>query len=807
MPELTVAADLAWRIAALEAQRGRATAVSLDHLLVGLLSLDKLLVPSAGLSHNKHEAVQAEQTTLVRVLHGLGLDPATARRAVRAGIPPGRSTSPDVLKRDPACRAAFARAEALAGARGEAACGVLHLLAAVLERPAPSLAAALGDLDRLRAGVEIALAPAPPPLPDPGPGDSAGLTSVTAQPTACSAPPLTVSAQPPATMAPPPAPRVPPLLLRYGRDLTTEAEAGRLPPVIGRQDELLQVVRVLHRRTKNNPVLIGEAGVGKTAVVEGLAQRIVEGSVLPGRRILALSITSVVAGTTYRGQFEERLEEILAALRSHPDIILFLDELHTIVGAGGADGRLDAAGILKPALARGEIACIGATTVDEYRRHIESDPALERRFQPILVSEPSRADTLTILEGLRPELERHHGVRIEAEALRAAVELTVDHVAARRLPDKAVDALDEACARASVPGLADDRRATTGPAELAPVVTRETVAAVVSGWAGVPLGQTASDAMGRLSDLEGRLAARIVGQPEAIRAVAERIRLARTGLSDAARPAAVLLLVGPRGVGKTELAVALAESLADGPSDQPALIRLSMSEYAERQTAAHLLGSTGSAGREQEGRLTGPLRRSPRSVVLLDEIEQAHADVLGALLPLLQRGRLTDAHGHRVDGRQAIVVLTATATIGESGRRSLGFGGAASASEPDTDAVLREIRSTLGPDLPGCVDAVVLLRPLGEDALLEIARRRVAALQTRVLAHHNLDITVSDDALAMLARRALAGHGGAHELDRVITRLLAEPLSRELHAGRIQPGARLLSARSGDAITFQTSNA
>ena len=604
-------------------------------------------------------------------------------------------------------------------------------------------------------------------------------------------------------------PVVPPVLLRYGRDLTTEAEAGRLGPVIGRREEMLQVVRVLHRRTKNSPVLIGEAGVGKTAVVEGLARRIAEGTALPGRRIVALSLASVVAGTTYRGQFEERLEEILAALRTRSDIVLFLDELHTIVGAGDSDGRLDAANILKPALARGEITCIGATTTDEYRRHIESDPALERRFQPVLVDEPSPAEARVILEGLRAELERHHAVTIEADALDAAVELTVRYVPARRLPDKAVDALDEACARASVPTLAHRPERRDGAGGPIQTVIRETVAAVVSAWTGIPLGRIGQAEADRLADLEARLAERIVGQDEAIGQVAQRVRMARTGLTDPSRPAGVFLFLGPSGVGKTELARALAELAAAYPdaevglSGQPRLIRLDMSEYGEKHHAARLIGAPpGYLGHDEEGQLTGPLRRSPHAVVLLDEVEKAHPEVFDLFLQLFDAGRITDAHGRLVDGRQAIFVLTSNLlpsrgrTAGARVRAGSGRQGAERSGHgsAEREALVAELRSFFRPELLNRIDEIVLFRPLAEAELVEIARRRLATLRQRLLDQHEVDLTVSTEALAFLARRAASGSGGAREVQRVIARTIEEPLSRELRGrpadARRAPGRR-----------------
>jgi ATP-dependent Clp protease ATP-binding subunit ClpC len=807
MCELTTAADLAWRVAALEARRGRAAAISPDHLLVGLLSLEKLLEPSAGLEPERQEAVQQEHDTLTRVLGQVGLDAARVRREIRARIPTGDALPTASLHRDPDCRAVFERGATLARERGNVSCGVLHLLAAILDRPTwgfPTILTASptggrSDLERLRERIDIEIMPAQPndqtrPVIDPGPEPSPGP----------------VPAMPPPE--PSPATVVPPVLLRYGRDLTAEAEDGRLGPVIGRRDEMLQVVRVLHRRTKNSPVLIGEAGVGKTAVVEGLARQIADGTALPGRRIIALSLASVVAGTTYRGQFEERLEEILTALRTRSDIILFLDELHTIVGAGDSHGRLDAANILKPALARGEITCIGATTTDEYRRHIESDSALERRFQPVLVAEPSPAEAREILAGLRVELERHHAVSIEADALDAAVELTVRYVTARRLPDKAVDALDEACTRVSVPTLTHQSGRAGGADGAGQTVTRETVAEVVSTWTGIPLGRIGPAEADRLADLEARLAERVVGQAEAIGQVAQRVRMARTGLTDPNRPAGVFLFLGPSGVGKTELARALAETTIacpDAPSGQPRLIRLDMSEYGERHHAARLIGAPpGYLGHDAEGQLTGPLRQSPHAVVLLDEVEKAHPEVFDLFLQLFDAGRLTDGHGRLVDGRQAIFVLTSNLLPSGAGRRALGFGrdasrkaaqGAPDGSPPasagersdqerlsaERETLLTELRSFFRPELLNRIDEVVLFRPLAESDLVEIARRRVSALRQRLLDQHEVDLMVSSEALALLARRAASGSGGAREVQRIIARLIEEPLSRELLAGHL----------------------
>ncbi|HWT06933.1 MAG TPA: ATP-dependent Clp protease ATP-binding subunit, partial [Xanthomonadales bacterium] len=465
-------------------------------------------------------------------------------------------------------------------------------------------------------------------------------------------------------------------LSQYSRDLTDAARKNELDPVIGRDDEVERVVSILARRSKNNPVLIGEPGVGKTAIVEGLAQRIARGDVpqaLRDKRVLALSLGPLVAGTKYRGEFEGRVKKILDEVkRAGRDIILFIDELHTLVGAGAAEGSLDLSSMIKPELARGELQCIGATTFDEYRKHVESDAALERRFQPVYVNEPTIEQTVAILKGLRAKYATHHGVQIDDEALEAAASLAARYIADRYLPDKAIDVMDEAAAGAAMRG--------------AKRVDVELVAAVVSRWTGIPQGTITDAQRAGLLALEAQLTTRVVGQDQAVRAVSEAIRRARAGLKDPRKPVGGFLFVGPSGVGKTELARALAHALF-GTDD--ALVRLDLSEYTEAHTMSRLLGAPpGYQGHEEAGQLTEPVRRRPYSVVLFDEIEKAHADVAAILLQILDDGRVTDAKGRTIDFRHAIVVLT---------------------SNTDRD----ELEAALRPELIDRIDEIVVFADLG----------------------------------------------------------------------------------------------
>ncbi|GAA1396637.1 ATP-dependent Clp protease ATP-binding subunit [Pseudonocardia kongjuensis] len=649
-----------------------------------------------------------------------------------------------------------------------------------------------------------------------------------------------------------------PTLDRYGQDLTVAARGGRLDPVVGRDDEIEQTVEVLSRRTKNNPVLIGEAGVGKTAVVEGIAQRIADGEVpdtLRARRVVQLDLAGVVAGTKYRGDFEERMRTLIEEIREHShDLIVFIDELHTMVGAGtggGEGGAMDAGNLLKPALARGELHVIGATTLDEYRSHIESDSALARRFQPVLVPEPSVEDTVAILRGLADRYEAHHQVRYTPDALRAAVELSDRYVTERFLPDKAIDLLDQAGARVRlrtrtptvdhreieqrIEQLTRDKdqavahedyerasqlrdeitearaRLAADPADpggKAPTVGVDEIAEVVSRSTGIPVTQLTEAERDRLLRLEDELHRRVVGQDPAVTAVAEAIRRSRSGLGDEDRPVGSFLFLGPTGVGKTELARALAEALF---GDEDRMVRLDMSEYGEKHTVARMVGSPpGYVGYGESGELTEAVRRRPYSVLLLDEIEKAHPDVFNTLLQVLDDGRLTDGQGRTVDFRHTVVVMTSNvgSELITGHGMTLGFGSAAAQEATPAereDAVLADrlmprLREVFRPEFLNRIDETVVFRRLDTEQLAHITRLLLDDTRDR-LARKEIGLEVGDDAVRLLTEHGYQPDFGARPLRRTIRRELDNPLSAMLLDGRIGPGRTVrVGAEDGELV-------
>jgi ATP-dependent Clp protease ATP-binding subunit ClpC len=641
-----------------------------------------------------------------------------------------------------------------------------------------------------------------------------------------------------------------PTVDEFGADLTALAREDRIDPVVGRDQEIEQTVEVLSRRTKNNPVLIGEPGVGKTAIVEGIAQRIVDGDVpdtLRDKRLIQIELGGLVAGTRYRGDFEERLKKVIDEIRAHSDeLIVFIDELHTVVGAGGADGSMDAANMLKPALARGELHVIGATTIDEYRRDIEKDAALERRFQPILVPEPSVTDTIEILRGLRDRYEAHHQVRFTEEALVAAAELSCRYIADRFLPDKAIDLIDQAGARVrlrtktpprdrraaerrlgelhrekdeavaaedyaraaglrdQIAGLSQPAASTAGerdePGQKAvPEVGAADIAEIVSRSTGIPVTRLTQEEKDRLLRLEQHLHQRVIGQDAAVAAVAEAVRRSRAGLGDPHRPIGSFLFLGPSGVGKTELARALAEALF-GSADR--MIRVDMSEFHERHTASRLTGAPpGYVGYEEAGQLTEAVRRTPFAVLLLDEIEKAHQDVFNVLLQVLDDGRLTDGQGRTVDFKNTVVIMTSNLGSELIGRRRLGFEGGAD-GDGTHERVLGRLRESFRPEFLNRVDEIIIFASLDEAQLRQITSLLLGEITGRLHAQA-ITIEFTAEAVGWLARRGFQPEFGARPLRRTIQREVGNRLSSMLLDGRLLAGQHVTVVTEGDALAFR----
>ncbi len=584
------------------------------------------------------------------------------------------------------------------------------------------------------------------------------------------------------------------VLDQYSRDLTALAAAGQLDPVVSRGEEIRRAVQILSRRSKNNPVLIGEPGVGKTAVAEGLALRVARGEApeaLCRKRIVSLDLPALLAGTKYRGDFEERVKSVLKDVKRAGDVILFIDELHTVIGAGSAEGAIDAANILKPALGRGEVQIIGATTPEEYRRHIEKDAALERRFQPVTVAEPDREQTLEMLRSLRPALEKHHGVRLGDEALEAAYSLSRRYIHDRYLPDKAIDLLDEAAAARSISAALPGSRVGAGD-----------VAAVVSLWTGIPVTGLDGDESAALRDLERRLRQRIIGQDEAVSAVARAVRRSRVGLRDPRRPVGSFLFLGPSGVGKTELCRALAAAVF---RDEKALVRLDMSEYMEKHAVSRLIGSPpGYVGYGEGGQLTEKVRRKPWCVVLFDEIEKAHEELWSLLLQILDDGCLTDGAGRKVDFRNTLIVMTSNvgAKAITASRAPLGFGTGAPGDESQMRRqVLEELRATFRPEFLNRVDETIVFHRLGEEDLLRITRNLLEELRQR-FAGLGLTLAWEEDALRYLAKKGWDERSGARPLRRLLQSALEDRAAELLLSGEARPGDRILVRAGEQGLTL-----
>lgn len=645
------------------------------------------------------------------------------------------------------------------------------------------------------------------------------------------------------------------MLSQFGRDLTKLAKDGKIDPVIGRQKEIERVIQILSRRTKNNPCLIGEPGVGKTAIAEGLALKIVSGEVpelLKDKKIYSLDLTGMVAGTKYRGDFEERIKKVIDEVKNAKDVILFIDEVHTLIGAGSAEGAADAANILKPSLARGELQIIGATTIEEYRKHIEKDAALERRFQPVMVDEPSQEEAIEILKGIKDKYEAHHKVKITDEAIESAVKLSTRYIGDRYLPDKAIDLIDEAASRVRLRSYTapsdlkelEDKKKSVEAEKLSAVnaqeferaaalrdeerkldkeikdkkenwhdmagkshdeVTPADIADIVSSWTGVPVTQLSTEESDRLLHMEDELHRRIVGQDEAVEAVSRAIRRGRVGLKDPKKPIGSFIFLGPTGVGKTELCKALAAAMF---GDENAMIRLDMSEYMEKHTVSRLIGSPpGYVGYDEGGQLTEKVRRKPYSVVLFDEIEKAHPDVFNMLLQILDDGVLTDGQGRRVDFKNCIIIMTSNVGAKLISQKQKAFGFAAGAKELEQnekeikDAVMGELRNTFRPEFLNRVDDIIVFQRLTKENIKEIASRLLAVLQKRV-EDMGIEVTFSDEAVSKIADAGFDDVYGARPLKRAIQSRIEDALSEEMLKGNVKKGGKYICDVKDDKFVF-----
>jgi ATP-dependent Clp protease ATP-binding subunit ClpC len=777
-----------WSAADAETQQAKALEIEPVHFLLGLTKLAEI-PEQAHINRDDEEndvlmEITAEAVAVRKACNNCGLNTTRLRRKLRATLPtPAASVYPsDVLHRSDASRDVFKKASRLAS---DVNCKTqpIHLLAALLDLDDVTWWSVFDDLhidkDALRQAAREAVEPA---------------TDVSAD---------DVRKEKKAFLG------------KYGRDLTELARDGKLEPIIGRHAEMRNLIQVLLQKRKSNAALIGPAGVGKTGIVEGLAQRIVSDKPprgLEGKRIVEITMSSLVAGTKYRGEFEERMQKLIAEASAEPDLILFIDEFHTMMDAGG-EGAGNAANILKPALARGELSCIGATTIDEYRKHIERDPAVERRFQVVWVEQSTAEETVKILQGIKCKMAEHHGVEIGDDAINAAVEFSVRYLPDLNLPDKAIDLIDQACAAIRILSFPQGSM-VSGPV-VSRTIGRSDIAKVVSARCRIPVEQLSGDQAERLLQMEEEIKRRVVGQDEAVAAVCETVRTAQAGLKDPNRPVGVFLFVGSTGTGKTELAKAVAEFLF---AKDNRLIRLDMSEFMEEHSVSKLIGSPpGYVGHDEQGHLTGALRSNPYSVVLFDEIEKAHPRVLDLFLQIFDEGQLTDSKGRKASFRDAVIILTSNlgSAVHAINQESEPFGFAALHHSPDkqqndldqpaksayTSQILHAVTNAMRPEIVNRIDNIVYFYPLSREAVRRIIDKMIDQLRSR-LADRNISLELCDHVYDVLMQAGYNPEYGAREMKRAVDRLIIQPLGKALLEGKYKHGEAIQLIANDGQVAF-----
>jgi ATP-dependent Clp protease ATP-binding subunit ClpC len=762
---------LVWKLAELEARHLRSREIEPAHFFLGLLKIVDVDVVRLAENWEEEgrdsvEQLSADVELLRSIFADSFIETTPLRRRLRSRLNKGASEEREALRRSGSARTLFAKAEAL----GSEIVRPDHLLAAILDTNISEVSCVLADsgIDREKLTRNVK------------------AVSVAARPREKSS-------------SSPRVKRRKTILDYFGRDLTDLAKVGKLGPIIGRKDEIRTLAQMLLQSRKNNIILTGEAGVGKTGIVEGLAVRFASDEVpkeFRSIRIVEISMASLVAGTTFRGDFEARFEAMIKEAAANPNLVLFIDEIHLLMGAGRSAGSgLDAANILKPALSRGEIRVIGATTTSEYRRFIEKDPALVRRFQTLEISEPSRSETLKILEGVKSRLEGHHNVSIASDALRAAVDLSVRYVPDRRLPDKAVDLIDQACAQARLQSLTSIRNPTHAH------VDASNIASVVSRMCGVPLLKITTTEKDLLLKMEEHLRKRVKGQDAALSLVSDTIRMAKAGLRNDSKPVGVFLLAGPTGSGKTELAKAVSEFLF---GSENRMIRFDMSEFMDSHSVSKLIGSPpGFVDHEEGGQLTEKIRSNPYTVLLLDEIEKAHPKILDIFLQVFDEGVLTDSHGRKCDFRETIIFLTSNLGAGDSRERPIGFGGDVDADESRTIPVLEAVKKSLRPEFINRLSQIIVFQPLRYGAVREIIDKFIDKLNRR-LAEHRVTIRLDDLAYNHLLAVGFSKAYGAREMERTIDILLTKRLSRDILENNFAPGSSITATVISGEMVLST---